>query len=247
MQVNRGVRYSTMLHGGLLLVFILGLPHFQKEITHTPSIISIDILPDNVISNAHQKTPPKIADTPLRTTPLPPKATNIQNPVPARATPVLPVKQPEASLQDILNAVKNTRMDADKAIKDTPAITHTSAIVTTSAPASENPNQNMPLSMTEKDRIKKQIEDKWNVPTGAKDAQNLIVQLLVRVSSDGTVTSIKHIGDEARYASEYNFRAAVDSAILAVRRASPLQNLPTDRYSSWREMELVFNPADVAN
>src|SRR3546814_8143872 len=45
------------------------------------------------------------------------------------------------------------------------------------APRAEGPsNPNLPVSMSEKDFIRKQVEDKWQFDLGARDAQNLIVR-----------------------------------------------------------------------
>jgi hypothetical protein len=48
-----------------------------------------------------------------------------------------------------------------------------------------------------------------------------------------------------RYTSEPFFRAAADSALRAVFKCSPLKNLPPEKYGSWREMELNFDPQDL--
>lgn len=246
MQVNRGVRYSTMLHGGLLLIFIFGLPHFQKEIEHIPSVIPIEILPVDSTSNAQQKITPRIEKPPVPpkvTTPSPPQI-NRTAPPSVPVTPVKPVDK--TSLEEILEKVRKEALTNAEKTPVTENVKQLTTPVSTNAPSSPTPTS-APLSISEIDAIKAQIQKLWNVPNGAKDAQNLIVRLQVKASSDGTVISVKHIGDESRYLSERNFNAAVESAIRAVKQASPLQNLPADRYSSWSEMELVFNPADMAN
>jgi hypothetical protein len=48
-----------------------------------------------------------------------------------------------------------------------------------------------------------------------------------------------------RYNSDTFYRAAADSAVRATHECSPLKNLPPDKYGSWKEMELTFNPADM--
>ena len=34
-----------------------------------------------------------------------------------------------------------------------------------------------------------------------------------------------------------------ESAVRAVRQASPIENLPTDRYDIWKEFNMLFNPS----
>src|SRR5262249_51002793 len=110
---------------------------------------------------------------------------------------------------------------------------------------SQNYNSAMPLSMSEKDAIRQQFQRCWNVPAGAKDAANLIVTLRVDLTQDGTVTTVRRVGDEARYNSDSFFRAAADSAMRAVHECSPLKNLPTEKYENWSEMELTFDPKEM--
>lgn len=157
-----------------------------------------------------------------------------------------PVKKPEKAKEDdldsILKSVKDTAKANESKQKTQKAVAPQSRSRSDSA---FDPNAMMSLS--EKDGIRHQIQSNWNVPSGVKDAQNLVVELLVTVSEDGTVTSVKHIGSTSRYSSEPNFRAAVDSAIRAVQISSPLKNLLSGKYSAWREMELSFNPSDVLN
>jgi hypothetical protein len=101
------------------------------------------------------------------------------------------------------------------------------------------------LTVSEKDLIIQQIEQCWNVPAGAKDAENLIVELRVEVAQDGTVTSVR-ILDTSRYTSDQFFRAAADSAVRAVKnpQCTPLK-LPLDKYEQWKTMTLSFNPKDL--
>ncbi|MBV9859637.1 MAG: hypothetical protein JO038_05995 [Alphaproteobacteria bacterium] len=101
------------------------------------------------------------------------------------------------------------------------------------------------LTASELDLIKRQISECWNVPAGARDAQDLVIEVKVEVNVDGTVQQAR-IVDLGRYAADISFRAAADSAIRAVRnpRCSPLR-LPPEKYDSWRSLDLFFNPKDV--
>jgi predicted methyltransferase MtxX (methanogen marker protein 4) len=97
------------------------------------------------------------------------------------------------------------------------------------------------LTMGEEDAIREQIRQYWNAPVGAKDAQNLIVTLHIQMNRDGSVIKTVLAADQNRYASDSFFHAAVDAAIRAVTRASPLKNLPTEKYNTWQDAELVFD------
>jgi outer membrane biosynthesis protein TonB len=101
------------------------------------------------------------------------------------------------------------------------------------------------LTVSERDLVIQQIQECWNVPAGAKNAQNLIIDVHIDVGPDRTVTNAE-IVDKSRYASDDSFRAAADSARRAVLnpRCSPLK-LPADKFDQWKSITLSFNPKDV--
>jgi len=101
------------------------------------------------------------------------------------------------------------------------------------------------LTVSEKDLIIRQIEQCWNIPAGAKDAQNLIIDVHIDVEPDGTATNVV-ILDRARYDADPFFRAAADSAVRAIRNPNcrPLK-LPPDKYEQWKSITLSFNPKDI--
>jgi outer membrane biosynthesis protein TonB len=111
-----------------------------------------------------------------------------------------------------------------------------------------DPNQ--PLSVTEENAIlsliTKQIQRCWNVPAGARNAQDLIVLVDVDISENGTLKFIgfSQGGSGGNYNDEF-YRVAADSARRAILdpRCNPLRQLPTaDRYNFWKELTLGFDP-----
>jgi len=107
--------------------------------------------------------------------------------------------------------------------------------------ASNNPLE--PVSMTELDMIRAQIYKCWNIPAGAKDAQDLVVPIRVRLQQDGTVLSAE-IVDSLRYSADSFYRAAADSARRAVLVCSPLK-APPSKYEQWKDLTLRFNPKEM--
>lgn len=102
----------------------------------------------------------------------------------------------------------------------------------------------MPLSMSVKDSIKKQIEQCWNPPAGNKDAAQLNVLLHISFKQDGTVANVRII-DNTRYIGDELYQVAADAAVRAVYKCSPLQDLPIDQYSMWKNLEFNFDPSDL--
>jgi len=100
-----------------------------------------------------------------------------------------------------------------------------------------------PISMSEKDAIRAQIERCWNVPAGARDAENLVIEVQVLLNPDGSV-SRADIVENSRYSSDGFYRAAAESAVRAVRLCSPLR-MPPEKYDQWKSMTLTFNPKDM--
>ena len=101
------------------------------------------------------------------------------------------------------------------------------------------------LSASEIDLIRNQIARCWDIPAGARDAKNLVVEIRVSVNPDGTVRRAT-IVDQARLASDPVFRSAAESARRALfdPQCMPL-HLPADQYPLWKDMDLSFSPKDI--
>ena len=105
------------------------------------------------------------------------------------------------------------------------------------------------LTAGEINELGKKIEDHlsqcWNLPSGARMAENLIIRLKLTMNPDRTVRNAI-IVDQARYNSDSFYRAAADAAERATRnpRCSQLP-LPEDKYEQWKTFHLNFNPASM--
>src|SRR3546814_1931865 len=75
-----------------------------------------------------------------------------------------------------------------------------------------------PLSVSEMDAIRQQIQRCWLVPAGAKEGASLLVEIRVRMNPDRTVRDAQ-IVDAARMSDPF-FRAAAESALRALRNPS---------------------------
>jgi hypothetical protein len=101
-----------------------------------------------------------------------------------------------------------------------------------------------PLSMTEIDSIRTQIQRNWNVPAGAQDAHLMIVKLRIQLLPDGTVHRVE-IVEKGRIESEPFFRSMAESAVRAVKRTHQINNLSPDKYHLWRDITVNFDPRDM--
>lgn len=102
----------------------------------------------------------------------------------------------------------------------------------------------IPLSLSESDAIRQQFYDCWTPPIGARDLENMSVVITVTIEKDGTAVNPKVA--PSSYGSDSFYRVVAESAIRAVQKCSPLKVLPpAEKYGTWHEMELTFNPKDM--
>lgn len=269
-----GITYSAGMHITLLLLAIVGLPTlFEWTRDPEPQAITVDIvpigeltnLPNNPIKKEDKKeevrkqddipAPPKPKEEKEKKKPVP----DAKKEEPKKAEPVPDKKkekekdkpkkdkkekekEKQKKVDDALEKIlKGVEESAKKSADQSPDKKDGASDVTAK---SDRFDPTMPLSISEKDMIRSQIEKHWSPPIGAKDAHELKVMLRITVMQDGRVANVE-VSDMSRYMSDGFFRAAADSAVRAVYKASPLQQLDPAKFQSWKEMELVFDPRDA--
>lgn len=101
------------------------------------------------------------------------------------------------------------------------------------------------LTVSEEDAAKRQIEGCWNVPIGARNPEELAVEIKIWMNPDRTVRKAI-IVDTARMAADKFFRTMAESAMRAVLnpRCSPLK-LPPEKYDVWNEITLTFDASKM--
>lgn len=96
------------------------------------------------------------------------------------------------------------------------------------------------MTMSEIDALRAQMQRCWTIPAGAQDAESLIVKVNIQLNPDGSVVSTRVMG--APLSPSNYYQAAADAAVRAVRLCAPYQNLPPEKYSSWRDINMTFDP-----
>ena len=101
------------------------------------------------------------------------------------------------------------------------------------------------LTTSEIDLVREQISRCWNVPAGAKDARDLVVEIRVAVDPGGMVQQAM-IVDQTRANADPFFRAAAESARRAFFNplCRPLR-LPAEKYAIWKDLVVNFSPRDL--
>jgi hypothetical protein len=102
-----------------------------------------------------------------------------------------------------------------------------------------------PVSISEIDLVRQQITQCWSVPAGAKDAQNLVIDIAVKMNRDGTVQHAE-LRKGSGSMSDPFYRTAAESALRAVLnpKCQPFK-LPAKKFDRWKTMTLSFNPSDI--
>ena len=258
---------SFILHGAILLALIFGLPHLRPPPLELSQPIAVDIIEVGPVTTTQVQGTGQIAkenDNTPAPVPLPKPA-----PAPEPVKPA-PVKEKKVdnrkALEDLIGdeakkAEKTKPKPAEAAPKQDPhpfdsLLKNLSQAKDQTAQADAKPNkttglvagapgiQSDKLTISETDALRRQIEQCWNIPTGARDAGDLIVEIHVVVNPDRTVQSADIVNTSQM--SDPFFRAAAESAQRAILnpKCSPL-NLPPDRAADWHDMTLRFNPKDV--
>ncbi|MFZ5789730.1 MAG: hypothetical protein ACOY3L_03425 [Pseudomonadota bacterium] len=164
---------------------------------------------------------------------------------PQKPKPPPPQQQQAEKQKPQEDALASLLKNVEK-LKDQPDQTRTPP-QPTEQPAQPQTPQNLsdaPLTMSEIDAIRQQLEHCWNVPAGARDAENLAVQIRVMFNPDGSVARAE-ILDTGRMASDPFYRAAAESAYRAVQLCSPLQQMPVKKYNTWKFVTLNFDPKEM--
>ena len=94
--------------------------------------------------------------------------------------------------------------------------------------------------------IQDAINDEWKRPPGIKIVKNLNTKLIIKLDSDGNVIKVVlHKQTQADILNNSTLQPYLDSALRAVKKASPIEGLPKDSYSIWREIVINFKPEET--
>jgi outer membrane biosynthesis protein TonB len=191
--------------------------------------------------------PPKVEEKPPEKKEVAEAPKPKQKPEPPKPEPKVeqkpepPKKQEKLDVDALLKTLKQTK-PATKT--DEPPKKQQEAPTQVASAQPMNAPLGPQLSTSELDLVRQQISQCWNIPAGAKDAKDIVVEIRVNANPDGTVRDAQIVS--AKGSEESFTQAAADSALRAVRnpRCSPLK-LPAEKYNSWKTMLLTFNPREM--
>lgn len=203
-----------------------------------------------------EKPAPKAEKVPVKPTPKPRKAPKKETKKPPAAKPppraiaqARPRHRPPPPrndfLQSVLRDISPDKTDTEPRKKEAKKKPAPEPQQTAKAARRRAPLDSV-VTTSEIDAIRHAIEQCWNIPAGARDAQDLVVSIRIWVNPDGTVREA-HILDQSRMLKDTFFRTAAESALRAVLNPScqPLP-IPPKKYDQFKEMVLDFNPKTAA-
>lgn len=245
---------SCLLHVGIFLFLAIS----WRTTRVVPDALSPPIVPlelvtvsdettlDNTTTEVSPKKPLETQSLPTPPSPQPEKKEVIAPIKEEKPAPMLPLKksskpkpklapkkQPEVTIQGLLSKLPNYNKPLPKSAE----VHKADAIVQTSTP---KPVQRMTIS--EMDAFRLQVERCWNVPLGAKDIENIIITLHIRLNKNGTLAADPTPSTRG-YGGAFE-TILVRSAVTAVKKCQPFK-MPENKYEAWKEIEVTFNPRDM--
>ncbi len=193
-----------------------------------------------------EPTPPKPAPKPKAKEAVAPKPDPKPQPKPdteVADTKLKPdtAETPPSSFDSVLKTVEALKARESKPGKPSEQSTDDAP----SRSKSARYDSTQPVTISEIDSVRRQIERCWNLPAGARGAENMVVSIRVEMNIDGT-PGVAAVVEKERMRGDPSFRAAAESALRAVLnpRCHPF-GLPRDKYESWKTMTLVFDPKEM--
>jgi len=199
-----------------------------------------------------QTPPPEAAEPiaiPEKPKPQPPKQEAKVEPTPAPIlrpnTPQKPKPKPQkkppppqsTDFSSLLkNLTKQQPQQSDEAsIQPQPNDSDTASISALSSPQ---------MTASEIDAVRSQIDGCWFLDPGKKGVEQMVVEIVVSVARDGTVLNVQYTpGDQARM-GDPAYRAVAEAAYRAVMKCHQ-RRLPPDKYETWKDLRLRFDPTGV--
>ncbi|MDR1366043.1 MAG: TonB C-terminal domain-containing protein [Holosporales bacterium] len=250
---------SVALHAVFLLIVFVGIPSRSRVV---PDTFNLEVIKrtdlEEIQKKAAELSPDSKEEKPLETKHSfqtePPVKKNSSAVPDAKVSPktnkdlekVLDNVVKEENLNKqfdnmLRNVEKNT--SKKKAAKTVENRTVDDVLGSIDSSSSEGVDGVSALSATEEEAIRQQIYPNWFVPAGIKDAENIIVEIEVRLSETGEVLSAK-ILDKKKCMSQQSTRVAAESAKRAVMLSSPIK-VPASLKGALKNFVLRFNPKDV--
>jgi hypothetical protein len=264
--LKRSIIASGFLHLAVIVVATVSWPHAIALSDESPPVVPVDLVTVAEETNiaptvAEQKPPepePQAPPPQQQAAPPPPqaevapadldKAKPQETPkeadaAPAPPKPALPRRKPRPDPQAAFNVDSVLALLDKRAPKAPPPPPNAKpAEQTIRGIGAQNA-----LTVDLQDALLAQMRECWNVPVGAPNPEQLIVQVRVFLAQDGSLAQPPQLepATRAAVASNQYMRTAAEAALRAVNVCEPYKRLPLERYDSWREVVMTFDPSKM--
>lgn len=264
--LKRSVVSSGMLHLLVIAAATMAWPHALNLSDESPPVVPVDLVtvaevtdiaptvaetqkpetsPEQQVLPQPEAAPPppvEVAPPEPDKAPVPkPKQAEEQSASAAPPNPARPRRKPQPNQQ---------RFDVDsvlalldkRAPKPAPPLNAKPAEETVRGLGAQDA-----FTMDLKDVLLAQMRECWNVPVGAPNPEQLIVQVRVFLAPDGRLAQPPLLEAASRVAAAGNpyMRTAAEAALRAVSVCEPYKRLPPDKYDAWREIVMTFDPSKM--
>ena len=270
--LKRSIIISGGLHAAVIVATTMAWPHVLELTDESPPVVPIDLVEIADVTNIAPTVEDKKPEPPQEEAPPPPQAEPPPPPQAEVAPPELdktpkpkpePPKEPEqkeaAAPPNPVTPRRKPQPDSQKF--DVDSVLALLDKKTPKAPPQPTPppaaklaettrqgigDQNA-MTMDIKDALLAQMRECWNVPVGAPNPEQLIVQVRVFLTADGSLLQPPQLEPATRAAEAGNpyMRTAAEAALRAVNICAPYKRLPRDRYDSWKEIIMTFDPSKM--
>lgn len=166
-------------------------------------------------------------------------------PEPPKEKPKPQPKNDELDLDALSKLIDKEKENEQQARPQTPSETAETA---EQARAAVGAGDRLSASMEAK--MKAAVQRCWNVNSiiGAPEPEKLVVVIDFELNRDGSLASSPRVANELQINLSGNqfWKVAQREAINAVVKCAPYDFLPQDRYETWKEFKLIFNPAEMS-
>ncbi|MEM8934897.1 MAG: hypothetical protein AAGC77_00645 [Pseudomonadota bacterium] len=158
-----------------------------------------------------------------------------------------PPKEPELDLGALEDSLSTL---IDKEREETTARNAPSETAETAEDARPAIGAGDRLTASEEDKMRAAVARCWNASAivGAPEPEKLIVTIEFELNTDGTLSSAPRVANATQINLSGNrfWKVAEQTALRAVNLCAPYDFLPVDRYDTWKEFRLNFDPSLMA-
>lgn len=160
-----------------------------------------------------------------------------------------PVKPPEPKNDDLdldaLSRVIDKAKETEKAPSGAP-----SEVAETADEARRQVGAGDRLTASEASKMRAAVSRCWNASAiiGAPEPEKLKVQVEFELNRDGTLSGQPRVANagQINFSGNRFWKVAEQNAVRAVVACQPYDFLSQDRYATWKEFELNFDPSQMA-